>query len=478
MGMIKIASSDDWAGLRDRRIIEVKVSSRGLLPGDSIKLSKEVGDRFIHEVRKAEDTLDTINHKYAHVISCGCTELFGPNRNADGWGKVALERDMASYLKNAKCFRDHKNGKSDLFYGRPKVAFFDGDRGYGRLLCGYFATSKAADEHLARIADLEINELDRGESFKVSHGTKIPFDTCSMCGNEAPTRSKYCAAKNEGGECSMFGCKTGLTKMSEEGEIQFVHNDAGNIFYDISAIGLDGGTSARQADRIAFASAYDVANGKIASDTDHVRGSAWLSEQLGLSPRPDLFADSSLTTYQQKMAAAAIELASQSGDSLELFDNYDVDVQSLRYLSSPSAGHKQAAAADLIARREMIGPRVFAKVCGADRDLADEVAAAMPGIYQRIVNAEQVSNFVRSSAFTSADTKTAMAKGFTCAPFASVSSDAISYRRKLAAVTSISVNTSSISSKAAEIASEYAALKVAMAAHILASGNKDLSFLT
>lgn len=479
MSHIKTASASDWIGLQSRpNLLEIKISRSGFLPGDSHKVAKEIGDRFIHEVRKIEHLLDPGNHKYAHVISCGCTELFGANRNADGWSKYALERDMSSYLKHAKCFRDHRNKKDDLFYGRPKVAFFDKERGYGRLLAEYFATDKAASELNARVADLEIEALDKNAEFKVSHGTKIPHDTCAICGNEASTRAKYCSAHDEGGSCRLFGCKTGLSKLSEEGELQFVHNDAGNIFYDISSIGLDKHASARQADRIAYATPYDIVQDKVASFNDFVPGSSWMSEQMGLSPRFDLFVPDGLTPYQERMAKVAIELAEYTSDSSAVYDDFDGDVSSLRRLVSPCENTKRAAARDLAIRNEMIGPRVFAKLSGASESLAEEVAACVPGIYQRIAESDQISAFVKSSCFTNSAPDSSTLIGLTAAPFASIDPLSVSYRRKFAAVVDNEPSKCSCKSvEAARIATEYAAFKVAVASQILAHSQNAIRFI-
>jgi len=54
-------------------------------------------------------------------------------------------------------FRDHRNSRQDEYFGLPKIAMYDKDRGYGRLLVGYFAKESALPDGLAKIADLEIS---------------------------------------------------------------------------------------------------------------------------------------------------------------------------------------------------------------------------------------------------------------------------------------------------------------------------------
>lgn len=478
MVMYKIASSSDWTGSNDRNVVEVKVSSRGFLPGDSRKIAAEVGDRFVAEVRKIEKDLDPINHKYSHVVSCGSTEVTGSNRNGDGWGAAALERDMHTYLKYAKCFRDHKSGKNDNFYGRPKkVAFYDRDRGYGRVLAEYFATDKAASEENAKIADLEIAALERGEDTKVSHGVKISHDTCSICGNNSEKRSQYCESKSEGGKCRLFGCKRGLSKISEDGEMQFVHNDDNNVFYDLSSIGLDKfAGSARQADRVAYATLYDVAMDKVAAYHDYVPGSAWLAEQLKLPVRDDLILDIGLSPHEERLMKVAMQLEELESHCSELLDDYSTDVTSLRWLSA-SDSLKVAAAKDMANHQEMVGPRLFAKLYGADEQLANKVASCSRGIYGKLRRDGKMASFIRSSVFTRSPLiGISSGLGISRLPGAKLGSDAGQRRLKFAALQPPG-NCHCDDDRAAAIALQYAAFKLSVASHISSTANRDLGFL-
>ncbi len=481
---IKIASASDWAGMRNHlSSVEVKLSSAGLVGTDARKLAAEVGDRFVHEVRKIEDQLDQVNNKYAHIISCGCTECLAPIENADAWGKVALERDMHTYLKHAKCFRDHINGKNDRYYGRPKVAFFDGERGYGRLLGEYYATEKAAREEnakhqyeLAKIANLECDAIDRGEPIKVSHGTKISHDTCSICGNNAPTRKKYCKAKYEGGDCPLFGCTNGLAKLAEDGRMQFVHNDDNNLFYDISSIGLDKNSSAaKPTDCFCNRVRYRPKQGSV---------SRRCRARIGLARRADATIPTTrlvmrtLSAHQERMAMVAVKLAECSHEPGLLFDDYSVDVSSLRRLVSADPSVKRAAVQDLAMRREVIGPKVFAKICGAGEALASEVASLVPNVFRVIYENDRIATLVKCSDFTNESSTAVAARGATFAKFARVDDEKISYRRKLAVVTPCVITPPQLASvEASKLAVEYAAFKVSIAAQILAAGQQDIAFL-
>lgn len=473
MAMFKIASAEDWPGLADRLPVEVKISQDGLLTGDRHKIASEVGDRFLAEVRKIEDQLDTANHKYAHVISCGCSDRFGPNRNADGWSAESLEKDMHTYLKHAAAYRDHRNKKGNDRFGRVKVAFFDNDRGYGRLLVELNATEKALTDRLDKIANHEIDCLDRGDSYKTSHGSRMPFDQCVICGNKAENRHKYCESMDHGGDCPLFGCKSGLSKIADDGRIQFVDNP-NNTFYDISSIGLTR-DSAKQADRIAYASNFDLEmlkNASVSVENGSVKGGAYLAEQLGLHDRFDLITTDSLTTYQRKLADAAVRLAEKEAWYDEsLADSYTENFPGASKLTSGSASTRQAAAAAMSRNKQMIGPRQFAKHCGADEPTANLVAQYAEGSVGRVCLDDQVANLLKSSCFTRhpADPQwVASLQDKVGSDAYSMSPIRISTRMKLSVFGSdISDDTTNADNElAGEIATNFCALKILNASQI------------
>lgn len=107
-------------------------------------------------------------------------------------------------------------------------------------------------------------EVDEDESFSaaglISHNCKVPFDKCSYCGNEAPTRASYCESTDRGGRCKAGGCKRNLGKaVKVAGRTHHLHVDNpltkdgkdGPTFFDISDI------ATRQADMIALATTAD-----------------------------------------------------------------------------------------------------------------------------------------------------------------------------------------------------------------------------
>lgn len=399
--MLKICSAQDWAVLRDRPTVEIKISSNGYMLSDRLKVAKETGDEFLHRVREIEDQLDRKNHKFAHVITCGAAEVTGPNRNADAWSAESLRNDMPSFLKHAKCYRDHRNSPDDLYYGLPKVAMYDEQRGYGRLLAALFATEKSLPDKLARVADAEIDVLDRGDSFRVSHGLKLSHDVCASCGNQAATRSKYCMARDEGGDCTLFGCRHGLSKIAEDGRMQYTLNPS-NRFYDISSIGLSG-KSARQADRVAYASSIDDILDKTASEGGAVHGSAYLADVLGLDPRYDLQTYDGETQHHREMIKVAAVLSqAEAGQPILLADD---PVEHLSALFHSQDDVRRSAVHKLAAQGQLPSAFAFARAGGADEQVARAVQNLVPAILPTAYRTERLPELIKASCFTNNKTQ-------------------------------------------------------------------------
>lgn len=466
MSHVKIIPQSSWPRLRDHVPIEVKVSSRGFMRGDQLKVASEVGDRFIHEVRKIEDDLDTDNLKLAHVISCGSAEFYGPNANADAWDAKSLTEAIGTYVKHAKWFRDHDNKPTSDFYGTPKLAMYDDERKYGRLLVGLFANEKTAREHgdKAKVADVEIEKLARGEEIPVSHGSSIQFDVCSACGNKAPNRKHYCESKEEGGTCTLFGCKTGLSKIAEDGRQQFVYNP-NNVFFDISGIGLNR-KKAMQADRIAYADVFDLDNVKVAMETGRVLGGAELAECIGVQPRLDFISTDGLTTYQSRLAKVAVRIAELQRDGLlPVFeDDVSRDVSSLSELRSFSGERRNAALHKLAMRGEFIGPQLYAKLAGASADTGRLVAKLSVELAEELCTNDRIGDFLRHAPGVTPTPASSLQVGMSKASFAAgtLSPAAQMQRIKIAAICRQDHGNmpNLLSTEALKLAAEYFASQV------------------
>lgn len=409
--MVKLASPLDWGDFQQNPAIEVKISSRGWMLGDRQKVASEVGDEFVASVRKIEDELDKKNHKFAHVVSCGATEITGPNRNGDGWRGSVLKDQMHTYLKHAACFRNHRNKSTDDRFGYPKLAMYDPARGYGRLLVAYHATEDACKDKRDKVATAECDALDRGIDIRVSHGSSIPFDTCVICGNKAPERKDYCESSKEGGECDLFGCKRGLKKVANDGRVQFVDNPV-NRFYDISTIALVPGP-ARQADRIAYALPFDMFSKESAENDGIVYGSAKYAEDLGLYVPVDFQLDMMNSSWQKNMLKAAFWLAEHTDEVRPAEVHGEPEEKLLAVFNSGSLSKIAAAVQQFAENGQMIGPRTYCKLRGGSDAAAEFVAIHAKTCAESLCSHNRFPEFIAESPILSqpAPTRAKLAYG-------------------------------------------------------------------
>jgi len=391
MAFFKTASVFDWQAMPKDTSIHVKIASHGLLPNDAFDLRKVAGDQFAHEVKRLEGSLRKDCH-YVHNIALGAFETAGQNRNGDAWNADVLARDLPTYVKHGKLFREHKNTDKDPHYGRIKFAFYDYDRGYGRTLCEYNATESAARELGGLVADKELNKLANDGYIHVSIGTHVGKDVCGICGNVATKRAEYCTPKNQGGTCDLFGCREGLCKISEDGRVQYVDNP-NNVFYDLSYVEVP-------ADRIAAGAALFDLNKKAS---------------VLVRPRLDLIAISEAdTAWTTKVASVAGKLA-QIEESITVpkdTDTLDKHAAVCARLGDPSASidikglvHapaivKRACLKRLTSNRELPSASQLAKEAGYDDETAAQADLLSIGLLPKIVSSGYVVDLIKRSDFT------------------------------------------------------------------------------
>ena len=256
----------------------IKVARGGLGRHDLRSLVKRAGHDFtsaLAMVRPGEVPI--------HLIALGATEGSGANRNGDGFRESTCEARHHTFVTDAHYHRDHRNGPSDLRYGRVIKSAYHANMRRVELLVGLYETAAAArrlDGDLGLVADAELHKLASDDPVAVSMACRLPFDVCSRCGNKAPSRRDYCddrPTKSASGRtipaCSGFGCARGLTKVAQNGDIQYVENPD-CTFFDISTVG-------KNADRIAF----NLGRFGKAAGLDVGVGGAAMAERWGLVDR-------------------------------------------------------------------------------------------------------------------------------------------------------------------------------------------------
>jgi hypothetical protein len=256
----------------------IKLSSRGLRGGDLSQFVKRSGHEFADRLRDLRVPEGVVP---VHQIALGCTEKFGPNRNGDGFKAAACRKYHDTFVKHARPFRHHNNKRSSPYYGLVKESWFNEPMGRVELLLFYNGTEKAAEEQGGLVADQELQKLERGEEISGSMACTIPFDKCSSCGNEAPSRNEYCTEETcigPHGE-KRGGVRHNMMKVCEDGHVLHVDNPDPD-FFDISMV-------TRPADRIAYGARADYLQ-KAASGG--VLSGAELAEQWGVTLSPGTLA--------------------------------------------------------------------------------------------------------------------------------------------------------------------------------------------
>ncbi len=246
MSMIKYISPSGWDW--DRPIaVPIPVSSRGLIGNDRRDFIKSAGHMFVDHIDRTKFANDEIP---VHLIALGSSEAYGPNRNGDGFKEATCKQHHDSFVKFAKFFRNHKNKpeRGDPHFGVVKASAYNDAMKRVELLVALNAEKSATDRNGGFVADAELEKLAAGNDIAVSMACRVPYDSCSWCGNQAKTRSEYCTHE----KCAAGGCSSNLTRLVKMGEdMHHLHVDNPNpTWFDISRV-------FRPADRIAYGAKAD-----------------------------------------------------------------------------------------------------------------------------------------------------------------------------------------------------------------------------
>ncbi len=363
--MIKFVDAAGW-DFGDAPVALVKVSRRGLVGEDRKAFVKRAGDLFL---KKASELTFHPDEEVAHTIALGCTEVIGPNRRGDGFRRKVCNDRCYTFAKYAHPFRNHKDEDPRVSFGRVIASGFNEPMGRVELLTGYSRTKEAADRNRGLVADRECQKLLSGEDIPVSMGCKLAYDTCSYCGNKAPTPEDYCTPSS----CAAGGLRDYMGKIRKvAGDLHHLHadNDPGLFFHDISAVW-------RPADRTAYASRADYLTKRasapeMAETAAHfkLRTPAWLLAETA----------SEEAALMVKVAEALGEMEDQSGAVTTLDTQWGCDLPAFPWFQES----KRAEALMTLAERGVVASiEGFADLYGR----TEEVAAArrhLPGIYGKL----------------------------------------------------------------------------------------------
>lgn len=149
----------------------IKVASSGLRGNDLREFVKRAGHLFA----------DQVNNLYlqpgdtpVHIIALGATEFYGPNRNGDGFKEASCKKYHPTFVKHARCYRNHQNKNPDKSYGYIKLSHYNERMRRIELLAIYNATKEAAARNGGLVADEEIEKIASGQDIPVSMACALP----------------------------------------------------------------------------------------------------------------------------------------------------------------------------------------------------------------------------------------------------------------------------------------------------------------
>lgn len=281
----------------------IKIAGNGRIIGQDRKVFiKRAGIETYSAVEKMAFSKDEIA---IHLIAIGATEMYGANRNGDGFREQTLRDRCNTFTKYARFYRDHLNKDPSKSYGLVKAAFYNDEMQRVELICALNATKEAARRNGGLLADIEMQKLASGREIPVSMACSVSHDVCSYCGNKAPTRKEYCRGIDEGGMCKAGGQHRNIGRLVEvDGDAHHMHVDNPDPrFFDISNV-------FRPADRIA----YVMGRLEKAAGHEGTISGAELAESLGLVLPYELRIAEDVPVQHAKLMKIAYQLADMEGN--------------------------------------------------------------------------------------------------------------------------------------------------------------------
>jgi hypothetical protein len=156
------------------------------------------------------------NKIYVHILAMGAGEYFGANRNADYFPEENLLKYHETFATSpAHIFKHHINKNPDIAVGKVIFSVYN-DRMHRVEIIAWVDKNKGFDY---------VERIEKGEFPATSMACHTPFDTCSICGNKAKSRSEYCThLRNE------------LGKVLPNGQKVMAINDGPLRFFDMSFV--------------------------------------------------------------------------------------------------------------------------------------------------------------------------------------------------------------------------------------------------
>jgi hypothetical protein len=374
----------------------IKISSRGIIGNDKSDLIKRAGAEFAHQLDNIKFAKDEVP---VHLIAIGATEDYGPNRNGDGFKRACCERHHDTFVKHARFYRDHLNKNPAKSYGIVKASAYHEPMKRIELVCALNSTKEAAERNGGLLADKELEKLARGDDIGVSMACTIPFDVCSHCGNKARTRAEYCDDTDNGGHCKAGGLKSNMSKVAFDGSILHADNPTPR-FFDISHV-------FRPADRIAYISGTldKVASAGVISGAE-------LAERMGVEAPLGLGIDANANTTvrAQLIALEKLARAEQEEVNAQNWMHTKLSESEVVQPAISTAEVENTKFAEVVNALNDAGVLLGLKdfltltIKSADTVMLQAVAAALPGIFSKIAEEQDLLSTLEQNPYNPAYT--------------------------------------------------------------------------
>jgi len=240
------------------------------------QMNKTASNSFSPDLMKIILNMKRNPLRYYVVINAVGDMTWGCNRNGDGFTEEGLSHKstrsdigtpedfgFATFTYHSRLYRNHVNRMSDKSFGEVVFSHWNPILHRVELIV-------AIDINTGK--DM-IDDLEKGLQMAVSMGCRVRYDRCSICGNKAATRAKYCIHLRDHmreivsrDQAARWSKETGKTILV--GSQVFAYNDCPK-FFDISKVYVG-------ADRTAYVL------GKAASDKN-IMYSADIAESMGVT---------------------------------------------------------------------------------------------------------------------------------------------------------------------------------------------------
>lgn len=153
-----------------------------------------------------------------HTVAMTAGEKHGPNLNGDYFSRDSLIKGYPSFVDNSHVYLEHRH--NDMIYGRPLMAIYNDNMDRIELI---------AQIDCSQLPNIYEKMLNPDTPVYVSMSTNVPWDRCSICGNERNARLGVPACEHvQRGRLNTF--LPGTQKRI------FVENPPDVKFFDISLV--------------------------------------------------------------------------------------------------------------------------------------------------------------------------------------------------------------------------------------------------